>query len=81
MPEALASLVNSLKNLIEQDRHAHQAAGLARDGLRFVRGRVANPCRGFELMNMIRKGQMHGVGKGDIVNQVMFIASLFGVAS
>jgi len=32
-------------------------------------------------MNMIRKGQMHGVGKGDIVNQVMFIASLFGVAS
>ena len=37
--------------------------------------------QGFEVMNMIRKGQMHGVGKGDIVNQVMFIASLFGVAS
>jgi IS6 family transposase len=36
---------------------------------------------GFEVMNMIRKGQMHGVGKGNILNQVMFIASLFGIAS
>ncbi len=37
--------------------------------------------QGFEVMNMIKKGQMHGVGKGNILNQVMFIASLFGVAS
>jgi hypothetical protein len=33
------------------------------------------------VMNMIRKGQMHGVGKGDFPHQVMFMASLFGVAS
>ena len=32
-------------------------------------------------MNMIRKGQMHGVVKGDIMGQVTFIACLFGVAA
>jgi hypothetical protein len=37
--------------------------------------------QGYEAMNMIRKGQMHGVDKGDILSQVMFIASLFEVAS
>jgi transposase, IS6 family len=58
-----------------------ETAGQARDGLLFVRDRVANPCRGYEAMNMIRKGQMHGVDKGDILNQLTFIAGLFGVAS
>ena len=37
--------------------------------------------QGYEVMNMIRKGQMHGVVKGDITSQVTFIASLFGVAA
>ena len=32
-------------------------------------------------MHMIRKGQVSGVGKGDIMGQVTFIASLFGVAT
>ena len=32
-------------------------------------------------MHMIRKGQVRGVGKGDITDQVAFIASLFGVAA
>ena len=35
----------------------------------------------YEVMHMIRKGQVHGVGKGDIQDQVSFIASLFGVAA
>jgi hypothetical protein len=30
---------------------------------------------------MIRKGQMRGVEKGDILRQVAFIASIFGVAA
>ena len=30
---------------------------------------------------MIRKGQMHGVTKGDITGQITFIARLFGVAA
>jgi hypothetical protein len=32
-------------------------------------------------MNMIRKGQMHGVDKGDSLSQLTFIAGLFGLAS
>jgi IS6 family transposase len=32
-------------------------------------------------MNMVRKGQMRGVEKGDIMGQVAFISSLFGVAA
>ena len=31
-------------------------------------------------MNMIGKGQVHGVEKGNVTGQVAFIASLFGVA-
>jgi hypothetical protein len=32
-------------------------------------------------MNMIRKGQMQGVNKGDSSSQAAFIARLIGVAS
>ena len=32
-------------------------------------------------MNMVRKGQMHGVEKGDILGQVAFLADLFGVVA
>jgi transposase, IS6 family len=31
-------------------------------------------------MNMIRKGQVQGVSKGDNLRQAAFIAELFGVA-
>jgi len=31
-------------------------------------------------MNMLRKGQMRGIEKGDSVKQAAFIANLFGVA-
>ncbi len=32
-------------------------------------------------MNMLRKGQVHGVKKGDITGQISFIASLFGLVA
>ena len=35
----------------------------------------------YEAMHMIRKGQVSGVGKGDIPGQVTFVAGLFGVAA
>jgi transposase-like protein len=35
----------------------------------------------YEVMNMVRKGQMRGVERGDIMGQSAFIASLFGVAA
>ncbi len=37
--------------------------------------------QGYEVMNMMRKGQVQGVSKGDITGQITFIASLFGVAA
>jgi hypothetical protein len=30
---------------------------------------------------MIRKGQMHGVGKGNVTAQISFIANLFGLVA
>ncbi len=35
----------------------------------------------YEVMHMIRKGQVRGVGKGDVSEQVAFIARLFGMAA
>jgi transposase, IS6 family len=71
---------NYLNNLVEQDHRAHQTAGQARDGLLFIWDRVANPCRGYEAMNMLRKDQINNVHKRDSMEQMAFIASLFGVA-
>ena len=69
-----------LNNVVVQDHRFMKR--LVKLGIGFFSFETAwRTLQGFEVMNMIRKGQMHGVGKGDIVNQVMFIASLFGVAS
>ena len=37
--------------------------------------------QGYEIMNMIRKGQIRRVEKGNIMSQIMFISSLFGVVA
>jgi len=37
--------------------------------------------QGYEVMNMMRKGQLQEVAKGDVGGQVMLIAKLFGVAA
>ncbi|GHO99837.1 hypothetical protein KSF_098850 [Reticulibacter mediterranei] len=37
--------------------------------------------QGFEMMNMLRKGQVGGVSKGGISKQITFIAHRFGVAA
>jgi hypothetical protein len=36
--------------------------------------------QGYEVMNILRKGQIYSVDKRDSIKQVAFIASLFGVA-
>jgi transposase-like protein len=36
---------------------------------------------GYEAMNMIWKGQIEGIEKGDIHGQVRFVADLFNVAA
>jgi len=37
--------------------------------------------QGFEVMNMIRKGQVQGVNKGDVRDQIALVARLFGVVA
>ncbi len=72
--------VKYLNNLIEQDHRFLKR--LVKPGMGFFSVETAGrTLQGYEVMNMIRKGQVHGVGKGDIKDQVTFIASLFGVAA
>ncbi|MEM6610791.1 MAG: IS6 family transposase [Cyanobacteria bacterium P01_C01_bin.72] len=71
--------VKYLNNLIEQDH-------------RYVKRRVVvsqhfreswsayRTISGYEAMNMIRKGQIQNVERGDILGQIEFIHSLFGIA-
>jgi transposase, IS6 family len=68
-----------LNNLIEQDHHFIKR--LVKLGMGFFSFESAwRTLQGYRAMNMLRKGQMHGVGKGDSMKQVAFIASLFEVA-
>jgi transposase, IS6 family len=36
-----------------------------------------NTLQGYEVMHMVRKGQMRSVEKGDIMGPIAFISSLF----
>jgi transposase, IS6 family len=67
-----------LNTLIEQDHRFMKR--LVKPGLGFFSFQTAcNTLQGYESINMLRKGQMHGVEKGNIVGQISFIASLFGL--
>ncbi len=37
--------------------------------------------RGFEAMNMLRKGQVEGVAKGNVKARTKFVSQIFGVAA
>ena len=72
--------VKYLNNLIEQDHRFIKR--LVKPGMSFFSLESAwRTLQGYEVMNMVRKGQMHGVEKGDILGQVARIARLFGVAA
>ena len=69
-----------LNNLIEQDHRFIKR--LTKPGMGFFSFEAAwRTLQGFEMMNMIRKGQVKNVGKGDILGQVALVSSLFGVAA
>jgi transposase, IS6 family len=72
--------VKYLNNIDEQDHRFIKRRVKA--GLGFFSFETAwNTLQGYEGMNMIRKGQVHGVEKGDVIGQVALIVSLFGVAA
>ncbi len=72
--------VKYLNNLIEQDHRFIKR--LTRPGMGFFSFETAwRTLQGFEVMNMIRKGQLQGADKGDVKGQIALVATLFGVAA
>src|SRR6202011_4083941 len=72
--------VKYLNNLIEQDHRFIKR--LTKPGMGFFSFETAwRTLQGFEIMNMMRKGQLQEVGKGDVRGQVALVAKLFGVVA
>jgi len=67
-------------NVIEQDHRFIKR--LTKPGMGFFSFETAwRTLQGFEIMNIIRKGQVQGVEKGDVGGQVALLAKLFGVVA
>ncbi|GHO71685.1 IS6 family transposase [Ktedonobacter sp. SOSP1-52] len=72
--------VTYLNNLVEQDHRFIKR--LTKPGMGFFSFETAwRTLQGFEMMNIMRKGQLQGVGKGDMRSQVALVAKLFGVVA
>lgn len=72
--------VKYLNNLIEQDHRFIKR--LTKPGMGFYSFETASKTlQGYEAMNMIRKGQVQGAKKGDILAQIQFLHQVFGVAA
>ncbi len=72
--------VKYLNNIVEQDHRFIKR--LVNPGMGFGSFNTARrTLRGYETMNMIRKGQVQGIKKGDILGQVEFVSKIFGVAA
>jgi transposase, IS6 family len=69
-----------LNNIVEQDHRFIKRR--VNPGLGFFSFNTARrTIGGYEVTNMIRKGQVEGIRKGDICGQVRFVESLFKVAA
>jgi transposase-like protein len=81
LPEAVElRQVKYLNNIVEQDHRFIKRR--VKPGLGFFSLETAwRTLQGYEVMHMVRKGQIRGVEKGDILGQIAFIARLFGVAA
>jgi len=72
--------VKYLNNLIEQDHRFIKR--LTKPGMGFFSFETAwRTLQGYEMMNMMRKGQLQGVAKGEVRDQMVLVAKLFGVAA
>ncbi|OWY63772.1 IS6 family transposase [cyanobacterium TDX16] len=72
--------VKYLNNIVEQDHRFIKR--LVNPGMGFGSFNTARrTLRGYEAMNMIRKGQINGVDKRDFWAQVEFLSQLFGVVA
>ena len=72
--------VKYLNNMVEQDHRFIKR--LVNPGMGFGSFNTARrTLRGYEAMNMIRKGQIQRVEKGDIQASFEFVSQIFGVAA
>ena len=71
--------VKYLNNRVEQDHRFIKR--LTKPGMGFGSFHTARrTIKGFEAMNMIRKGQVQGVDKGDARASIELVSQLFGIA-
>jgi transposase-like protein len=69
-----------LNNVVEQDHRFVKRR--VNPGLGFGSFRTAQrTLQGYEAMHMIRKGQLEGIAKGDVLAQNRFLAQVFGGAA
>ena len=72
--------VKYLNNMVEQDHRGFKH--LINPGMSFGSFNSARrTIKGYEAMNMIRKGQIQDVEKGDVMGQICFINQIFGIAA
>ena len=69
-----------MNNIIEQDHRFIKRRVKPSLGFMWYRTAWAT-LRGYEAMNQLRKGQVEGTSKGDIISQVRFIDRAFGLAA
>jgi IS6 family transposase len=69
-----------LNNIIEQDHRFVKKRVVASQGFRSVDGALSS-IAGYEAMNIIRKGQIRWLPKGDAAGQKRFIERIFGIAA
>jgi transposase-like protein len=69
-----------LNNIVEQDHRVIKR--LVKLGMGFKSFNTARrTIKGYEIMNMVRKGQIKGVNKGAVAERIDFINQIFGVAA
>ncbi|MCP3942095.1 MAG: IS6 family transposase [Desulfobacteraceae bacterium] len=72
--------IKYLNNIVEQDHRFIKRR--VKPGLGFKSFHTAvRTLKGYEMMNMIRKGQIEGIKKGEIEKQIKFIDNLFALAA
>jgi len=72
--------VKYLNNLVEQDHRFLKRLTKPRMGF-FSFETAWRTLQGFEIMNMMRKGQLRGTVKGDVLGQIALVNNLFGMAA
>ena len=80
LPQTTTRQCKYLNNIVEQDHRFIKRR--IKPGLDFSSFNTAwHTLQGDEVMNMIRKGQINGVAKENVIGQVSFIHEIFGVTA